>query len=109
MRNRNFAPRAIAMAHCRADSGRPPSFAACKCHAIFRPRGRRLGEGGWGVTRGKGPPWLLDPLSSTHNEPRLAACPLSGVPERIRAPCQLILRQVGKCAERLALRTISIA
>ena len=27
-----------------------------------------------------GPVWLLDPTSSTHNESRLAACPLSGVP-----------------------------
>jgi hypothetical protein len=26
-----------------------------------------------------GPLWLLDPMSSTHNESRLAACPLSGV------------------------------
>ena len=44
--------------------------------------------------------WLLDPMSSTHNESRLAACPLSGVPGRVRAPCQLILGQVGKCAVR---------
>src|SRR5207237_8409848 len=44
------------------------------------------------------PPWVLDPMSSTHNESRLAACPLSGVPERFRAPCQLILRQIGICA-----------
>ena len=25
-------------------------------------------------------------MSSTHNESRLAACPLSGVPGRVRAP-----------------------
>jgi len=37
-------------------------------------------------------------MSSTHNESRLAACPLSGVPGRVRAPCQLIPRRVGKCA-----------
>lgn len=30
--------------------------------------------------------WLLGAMSSTHNESRLAACPLSGVPERVRAP-----------------------
>ena len=47
------------------------------------------------------PPWLLDPMSSTHNESRLAACPLSGVPGRVRAPCQLIPRPVGKCAHLL--------
>jgi hypothetical protein len=47
---------------------------------------------------GAWPSWLLDPMSSTHNEFRLAACPLSGVPGRVRAPCQLILRGVGRCA-----------
>jgi hypothetical protein len=47
---------------------------------------------------GAWPSWLLDPMSSTHNEFRLAACPLSGVPGRVRAPCQLILSRVGKCA-----------
>lgn len=30
--------------------------------------------------------WLLDPMSSTHNESRWAARPLSGVPGRLRAP-----------------------
>ena len=45
--------------------------------------------------------WLLDPMSSTHNECRLAACPLSGVPGRVRAPCQLILTRVGRCAHLL--------
>ena len=30
--------------------------------------------------------WLLDVMSSTHNESRLAACPLSGDQERVRAP-----------------------
>ena len=40
-----------------------------------------------GVDRGRGvAAWLLDSMSSTHNESRLAACPLSGVQERIRAP-----------------------
>jgi len=47
--------------------------------------------------------WLLDPMSSTHNESRLAACPLSGVTGRISAPCQLILRRVGRCVAPLAL------
>lgn len=41
-------------------------------------------------------------MSSTHNESRLAACPLSGVPGRFRAPCQLILRRVGKCVASFA-------
>ncbi|MBA3973388.1 MAG: hypothetical protein C0504_04110 [Candidatus Solibacter sp.] len=51
--------------------------------------GRRRGQ--WAWTREKTAAggrnvWLLDAMSSTHNESRLAACPLSGVPERVRAP-----------------------
>ena len=30
--------------------------------------------------------WWRESMSSTHNESRLAACPLSGIPGRVRAP-----------------------
>jgi hypothetical protein len=30
--------------------------------------------------------WWRESKSSTHNESRLAACPLSGIPGRVRAP-----------------------
>jgi hypothetical protein len=30
MRDRNSVPRAMAMAYCRTDSGRPPFFVACR-------------------------------------------------------------------------------
>ena len=54
---------------------------------VFASKGTHPGEGDVGADRGEAwPPWLLDPMSSTHNESRLAACPLSGVPGRFRAP-----------------------
>src|ERR1035437_9297168 len=69
---------------------------------VFASKGAQPGEGDVGAgQRRVWPPWLLDPMSSTHNESRLAACPLSGVPGRVRAPCQLIPRPVGKCAHLL--------
>ena len=72
------------------------SSPSCMCSP---PRARILTRVMWARTKeGVWPPWLLDPMSSTHNESRLAACPLSGVPGRVRAPCQLILGRVGKCA-----------
>ena len=46
--------------------------------------------------------WLLDPMSSTHNESRFAACSLSGVPGSVSAHSQLILRQVGECVVPLS-------
>jgi hypothetical protein len=68
-------------------------------HHVFASKGAQPDEGDVGADKGGvWPPWLLDPMSSTHNESRLAACPLSGVPGRVRAPSQLILRRVGRCA-----------
>jgi hypothetical protein len=44
-------------------------------------------------------------MSSTHNEFRSAACPLSGVRGSVvRAPCQLILGRVGSCAVSAGLK-----
>jgi len=57
----------------------------------FASKARSLAEKGGGRGRrrnmaaGCRPLWLLDPMSSTHNESRLAACPLSGVPGRYSA------------------------
>jgi hypothetical protein len=51
---------------------------------VFASKGAQLGEGDVGADKGGvWPPWLLDLMSSTHNESRLAACPLSGVPGRV--------------------------
>ena len=47
--------------------------------------------------------WLLDPMSSTHNESRFGGLPdvwCSGAHSR---PCQLILRGVGNFAALLAV------
>jgi hypothetical protein len=66
---------------------------------VFASKGQVAGEGlrvrTWeGRLSPTGLLWLLDPRSSTHNESRLAACPLSGDQEHKRS-CQLILRRVG--------------
>ena len=46
---------------------------------VFASKGAQPGEDDVGVdTEGVWPPWLLDPMSSTHNESRVAARPLSG-------------------------------
>ena len=48
---------------------------------VFASKGAQPGEGEVGADNGGvWPQWLLDPMSSTHNESRLAACPMSGVP-----------------------------
>jgi hypothetical protein len=66
---------------------------------VSPPRARSLASEMWVRTKeGYGRRGCSTQMSSTHNESRLAACPLSGVPGRVRAPCQLILRRVGKCA-----------
>ncbi len=53
------------------------SSSRCMCPPPGRAAWRELcGRG----QRRRMPPWLLDPMSSTHNESRLAACPLSDVP-----------------------------
>ena len=50
---------------------------------MFASKGAQPDEGDVGADKGGvWPPWLLDPMSSTHNESRLAACPMSGVPGR---------------------------
>ncbi len=46
--------------------------------------------------------WSLRPTVRTHNESRLAACPLSRVPGRVRAPCQLNTRAGWKMCSAYA-------
>lgn len=40
--------------------------------------------------------WLLEPMSSTHNEFRLAACPLSGVPSAFARPLSTNTQAIWK-------------
>jgi hypothetical protein len=51
---------------------------------------RRLARMLWVLTEDEaaadGSLWWRESMSSTHNESRLAACPLSGIPGRVRAP-----------------------
>lgn len=48
------------------------------------------------------PPWLLDPMSSTHNESRFGGLPDVWCSEAHSRPCQLILGGVGRFAGLLA-------